>query len=132
MEHATRDELLAAIAERRMQELAYKGMNDLSRDIRKRPFRFDLFRTNEDLKRAIQIIEFRNVVVHNRSEVNNVLVSRLPDLGLKVGERLHLEYDQLWRDILFLASSVKNIDQRAVPRWDLPVRPQQKTKQPTI
>ena len=98
-------------------------MDGLAREIEDALFRFKLFEQNDDLRRAIQIVEVRNLIVHNRAIVNNLIVSRLPDLGLNVGDPLELEYDQLWSDILFLAGSVADIDKRASQKWGLPPRP---------
>ncbi len=120
MEHGTIQELIASIAEKRVHELAYKGMEQLSRELEGIPFRFKLFDDDGNLRRAIQVVEYRNLIVHNRGVVNNLIRSRLPDLHIDVGQAIELGFDQVWSDVLFLASSVGDIDQRAGQRWDLP------------
>lgn len=112
------DDLISALVEKRVTDLAYQGMRDLSKDL-SRKIGFDLFEREEDLARAVRIIEVRNLIVHNRAIVNRLFLSRLPDFTASLGDRVDLE-SRAVDDIEFLDSSVSDIDRRAVEKFGLP------------
>lgn len=117
LQFKTMEDLIDALVERRVTDLAYQGMRDLAKDLSKR-IGFELFERAEDLERAVRIIEVRNLVVHNRGIVNRLFLSRLPGYA-QLGDRLEMEGKEVLNDMEFLAQSVANIDKRAGEKFRL-------------
>jgi hypothetical protein len=119
LQHETMDDLISSLAEKRVNELSYQGMRNLSAYLSKR-LGFRLFDRNDDLEHAVRLIEFRNVIVHNRGIANRVFLSRLPGLDMRLGETIELDPDTMHNAIVFLAQSAFDIDTRAAIKFDLP------------
>jgi hypothetical protein len=69
------DSLVDHLAEKRVHDLAYAGLTKLN-DVLLSELGFELFPLEEDLKRAILIVETRNIIVHNRAIVNDIYLKR--------------------------------------------------------
>lgn len=122
LKHATMEDLVRDLAERKVNQLSYQGMRDLSAYLSER-LGFELFPNALNLERAVRTIEFRNLIVHNRGIVNDLFLSRVPGEAGKVGEPLNLDTDQIFDDLNFIAVSVYDVDSRAVEKFRLPVGP---------
>ena len=118
LQYKTMEDLISALVEKRVTDLAYQGMRDLSKDL-SRKIGFDLFEQQEGLDMAVRIIEVRNLIVHNRAIVNRLFLSRSPDFAAKSGERVEMEGKSVLDDIEFLAVSVLDIDRRAIEKFGL-------------
>jgi hypothetical protein len=125
------EELIRAIAEKRVEQLAYLGMRKLD-DYFREKLGFELFVSASDKKTAERLIEVRNVIVHNRGRVSKIYKSRIADEPKAVGERIDLKYSDVQKARLFLENLAVDIDQRAVEKWGLPTLPEQQeqTKSP--
>lgn len=119
LEHESMDDLISTLTERRVDQLAYQGMADLSADLSER-LGFSLFRQDDELERAVRIVEIRNLIVHNRAVANRRFLSRLPDFPAKFGETLELSSNDVFDDLEFLAQSCADIDGHAAKKFDLP------------
>ena len=113
------EELVAWLAERRVERLAYQGMSTLAEDLSER-LGLSLFGEPEDAGRAIRIVEIRNLIVHNRAVVNRVFLSRVPDYPAKEGDRIEIDVDDLFEDVQFLAGLCFDLDRRAAEKFGLP------------
>jgi hypothetical protein len=111
------EDLISALAERRVHDLSYQGMQDLT-DYLKERLGFDLFPVAQQLNDVRRIVETRNLIVHNRGVVNRVFLSRLPSYPAKPGEQIDLS--RSLTDTLVLAQSVADIDPRAAAKFRLP------------
>jgi hypothetical protein len=112
------EELIAALAERRVTDLAYQSMSKLAEDLQQR-LSLPLFTSEPDLTRAIRIVEMRNLIVHNRAVINRRFLSQVRDFDGDEGDRLKLTVDILDEADL-LAESAAALDQRAVEKFGLP------------
>jgi hypothetical protein len=65
LQYSTMDDLVDAIAEKKVTDLSYAGMRQLSDYLRDR-LGLELFTDEPALERAIFLIEVRNLIVHNR------------------------------------------------------------------
>jgi len=119
LRHKCMSDLVSALAERRVYELAYKGMADLNGEL-SRTLGFQLFTKASELQRAVTIVELRNLAVHNRSVVNAVFLSRARLKGLKVGKEIPMNAEMLLAAVNFLGAIVTGIDERAGEKFDLP------------
>lgn len=119
LRHETMEDLMQALAERRVEKLAYSGLRDLSDSLANRP-ELSLFSCEEDLLHAARIVEDRNLIVHNRGVVNNMYRRKVPSSHREVGQPLSLEYDNVIADIAFLKQCVLTTDSLAVRKWQIP------------
>jgi len=122
LKHDNMDDLLGALAERRVERLAYSGMGRLAKDLED-TIGFSLFDSPGDLERAMRLVEDRNLIVHNRAVVNSTYLRRLPGSGRRIGERLVFDVNATFADVDFLAKMAVLADVRATEKWSLPVVP---------
>jgi hypothetical protein len=104
LRHDSMDELVISLADRRVNRLAYLGMRELV----------------DDLDRAIEVIEIRNLIAHNRAVVNRTFLGRLPGYVAEEGELVSLDIDRLLSELSFLTKAAYDIDGRAVAKFVLP------------
>jgi hypothetical protein len=118
LRYATREELIEALAERRVERLAYQGLSDLTDDLEAR-LGFKFFTSDDDFQTAVRTIAWRNLIVHNRAVVNNTFLRRVSSCKQKVGDRLRLTVDDAFAGIQSLARAVGDADVRAADKWGL-------------
>jgi len=119
LQYKTMDELVSALADKRVTDLAYLGLHDLAKFLSKR-IGLDLFPTPTTMKIAVELIEERNLIVHNRGIVNQIFVSRLPEYADELGKPLELSVTDNSVSSMFLNISALDIDARARKKFDLP------------
>ena len=71
LQYTSMNELIAALADKRVNELSYKGIHDLERYLSEK-IGFDLFSDEETRGNIWFLVEARNLVVHNRGIVNTL------------------------------------------------------------
>ncbi len=113
------DELVNALAERRVTRLAYMGTRELSNDLAEK-LDLRLFEDEADLERAVEVVEIRNLIAHNRGVVNQTFLRRLPGSAAKEGDLVALEVDRVMSELKFLTERVFDIDQRVASKFALP------------
>lgn len=116
--HASMDELIDALAERRVERLSYAGLVALVEDVRER-LNFDLFDSDAELDAAVKVVETRNLIVHNRAVANRRFLSRVNDPGLELGERVVLEPADVGSAMHLLSNAVARTDRAAAEKWDI-------------
>ena len=112
------EELVDALAEKRVDSLSYQGLDDLCNYFDER-LGFKLFENIEYKSNAIRIIETRNLITHNRSVMNRKAIRKFPDFVEKPGEEIILNGDLLMENLLFLLSSAIDIDNRASQKFHI-------------
>lgn len=116
LEHTSMQDLIAALAARKVHDLSYQGMENLASYLDSK-MGFNLFGDASGLRNAVSVVEARNLIVHNRGIVNEVFVSRVHDHGTKLGDRLRISPV---KDIGFLERAVYEADARAAAKFRLP------------
>lgn len=117
LEHDNFGSLLHSIAERKVYELSYRGLDDLSKFLFER-HGFSLFENAEESRKCCRLVEYRNLIVHNRGVVNSIFAKRVTDCDIPVGKRL--DFEQPFLDALSAFShSVIDIDSRAAAKFGL-------------
>lgn len=119
LQYQTMTELVDAIADRRVNQLAYRGLKELHEEA-SRTLGFPLFENAKDLRRAVVIVEVRNLIVHKRSVVDSHFVSKLGCSDLGVGEVIQVDAELTDAARRFLGRAVTQIDQRAAEKFGLP------------
>ena len=120
LKHESMNDLINALAEQKVSELSYQGMRELSTFLSKR-FDFGLFTEPNELEQAIQIVQARNLIVHNRGIVNAIYLSRVSNAASQIGRPIFLTTMEVFEDIMFLGCSVADIENRAISKYGLPV-----------
>lgn len=113
------DVLVGMLAERKVNELSYQGMRSIAEYLSDH-LGFELFESTEDLEKAVEYIEYRNLIAHNRGTINRVFVSRMPKFSDQLGETLTLDSDAVSEIGHFLRESAYRIDGCATEKWKLP------------
>jgi hypothetical protein len=121
LEHATIEELVATMTDRKVEDLSRQGLRRLTDWFDSR-FGLTLFESKDDERRASILIGLRNLFVHNRGIVNRTFLKRLPNYPAKVGEIITLSVDGVFDDVGFLAQSVSDVDTRAASKFHLPTQ----------
>lgn len=117
LQHKTMEDLVKQLAERRVERLSYQGMKDLQKDLKEK-LGFEIFPSSEALSRAVEIIEIRNLIVHNRGVVNRTFQARTGDSSTNINNRLR-DAVRVTSDLDFLGHSVLDIDERAAQKFGL-------------
>lgn len=117
--HRTMDELIGALTERRVEELAYAGLRELNEDVGKR-LGFALFQDDENFDDVREFVEIRHTIVHNRGLASQTFLQRVGDRGYRLGEPVHPPISSLARRIWTLSNAVVDIEVRASQKWRLP------------
>lgn len=117
LKHSTIEELVQALAEKKVEELSYLGTRDMVKYFA--DFGFQLFLAEDDLETIATLVETRNILTHNRGVVNSTFKKRLPNHPAIIGERLTPEYDTLQTLANFLTELVCDIDRRAIDKWNI-------------
>ncbi len=118
LQHKDMNALIEQLAERKVNELSYMGLEKLQ-DYLDRKLGFQLFTDHDQLREAVSFIEFRNLIVHNRGVVNTLFASRLPDYQEQIGQPLRIESELVLLALTSFARSVTDIDNRAAEKWAL-------------
>lgn len=118
LQHGTLEEVVGALAERRVERLAYQGIEELS-DYLQKELGFGLFDDSEDLATAVRIVEDRNVIVHNHAVANNKYVKKVKLSSFQVGEVLEFDFEPVFADLEFLAKAALSADGRAAQKWGI-------------
>lgn len=118
LQYSSMDELVSHIADRKVNQLAYKGMEELNRDLNK-SLGLSLFDDPGDLKNARALVEMRNLIVHSRGIVNALYLSRMGNIGLKPGEHIKVDTEFVLRARRFLSAAVSRVDRTSATKFGL-------------
>jgi hypothetical protein len=99
-----------AIAERKVNELSYKSLKDLS-DYFESRFNTPIAPANE-LILLLEIVEIRNVIIHNRGIINKTFLKRVNLPKYVEGEALDLGINELEHFALILSQTAQALDQK--------------------
>ncbi len=111
LRHDTIEDLVKALAERKVEKLSYNSFSELSEFFQKR-FKIELF--EEDLHPLIiEAIEIRNLATHNRCIINNRFCKRTGTNTSEIGKKKDLSIKDLDRIVPELAKAVTRIDKEA-------------------
>jgi hypothetical protein len=119
VEHYTANDVISALAEQTVNELAYQGLNDLA-EFFNDSLHLPLFTNTEDLEMTALRVDIRNIITHNRGVVNTFFVKRHPEFAHALGHAISFNDDnevgEMLGTLLFFA---RNLDSRAVAKFGL-------------
>jgi hypothetical protein len=117
LRHTDRDSIIQYAVDRYVQDLSYKGLRDLYRDIKDK-CGFRLFSNEDALSLAIEAVGIRNVIVHNNGVVDYRLARDVGRFRGQIGEKAK-GYNPIELPSRLILSAV-DIDRRAQEKWALP------------
>ena len=98
VEHYAANDLISALAEQTVNELAYQSLRDLAKFFDKK-LQLPLFTKEEHMESAALSVDIRNIITHNRGTVNSFFAQRHPEYGGSIGKRLALD-DKSTREMI--------------------------------
>ena len=119
LQYQSMDELRTAIAEKKVERLAYLGLRDLAAHMQSN-MGFSLFPSDAQLEQAALLVEYRNLFVHTRGIVSATSARRFPTLKAELGKRVAIHLREVRELRQFLENAVLEIDVRAVQKFGLP------------
>jgi hypothetical protein len=124
VEHHAANDLISALAEQTVNELAYQGLKDLAKFFSKK-LQLPLFTKDEHLENAALCVDIRNIITHNRGIVNGLFAQRHPAYANAVGHRVTLTEKDIREMTGTLGYCLRRLDIRAVKKFGLPtIEPQ--------
>ena len=115
------EELQEAVAERRVERLAYRGMGELAGWV-KETLGFALIPDRDQLKLVERLVEQRNLLVHHRGVIDHRYVRKVGSSDGAVGEMLKVK-EGAKHAVTALAEVAGEADQRAAVKWGLERKP---------
>ena len=119
LQYGNMDSLIGHIAEKRVNQLSYQGMKSLSNYFFEK-LGFNLFESEDDLQRAICLIEIRNIITHNRAVINRIFLSRIPNYPGQIDQQIDMSPDEVLDNMKFLMGLVAYVDSRISKKFNLP------------
>lgn len=95
LNHKSLDDLVAALVEKKVMDLSFRGMREVARFFEDR-LKMPLFNKEEDLKAVILAVEIRNLFTHNRGIVNRAFKSRAPWFECELDTYVNVVTDHLY------------------------------------
>ncbi len=117
LQYATRDELVSALAEKRVEKLSYTGTRALAAYFRR--MKLPLIHSEQCMSTLVRLIELRNVIVHNNGVMSADFLKRWRDCPATAGENIALDMTSTGEARIFLANCVGDLDSRAISKFGL-------------
>ena len=119
LEYGTPEALVAAAAERKVNDISQRGMRQLD-DYFRRDHQMRLFKSDEEVKQAEYIRAVRNLIVHKRGLVDRKFLADVPDRKGKDQLGMKVELEEVVLDTLdLLDRTVDDIDGRIAKKYKL-------------
>jgi hypothetical protein len=116
--HTTMEDFVDSLTDRRVHNLAQKGMRELSAYLR-RHLKFDLFPDPARMDKALYYTELRNLLVHNRGRADLKFARKFPNRPA-LGQPVPIGTENLAACLDFFIEAACDIDRRAVEKFKLP------------
>jgi hypothetical protein len=118
LEHELMDDLVNAIANKKIEELFYKGIEDIEKFFKSR-LGIDIFKTDKE-KEVINLhIKQRNLTVHNRRKISKEFSRQFPKLEYKIGQYLNFDFRYVSTLNLYLFNFIGTIDEEISQKFKL-------------
>lgn len=121
MEYDDIDSLKSSIIGRKIEDLSYAGFAELAKWCQDR-LGLDLVDDGHG-DRIVELIETRNIIVHNRCRVGQRYIQRVGSTAFVVGDLRPVEVDYLDEIDELLHSAVQDFDTAVVAKFGVPVHP---------
>ncbi len=120
LEHDSMDELISSIASKKIEELFYKGIEDIEKFFKAR-LGINIFKTVEERETINCYIKQRNLTVHNRRKISKEFARQFPELENKIGQYLNFDFRYVSTINLRLSNFVGLIDKEISQKFKLKI-----------
>jgi hypothetical protein len=114
----TRDELISALAEKRVSRLAFMSLEELHKELLERKV-FRLFSSVAEKKQISTVGLLRNLIVHNRGRINRRYRERLRDSHLVLGAPVQISGLQVLDTADMLSKNVRRLHRQVADKFHL-------------
>lgn len=118
LDYESMSDLLKAISEKKIEELFYRGINDIERFFKDR-LGIELFKDDEFRKIINKLIKQRNLIVHNRGRITKEFHKEFPADGFIEGMYQTFTYLDISRLNLHLHNYLVELDIEIAAKFDL-------------
>ncbi|MFG4003412.1 hypothetical protein [Flavobacterium aquidurense] len=118
LEYESMDDLINAIASKKLEELFYKGIEDIGKFFKSR-LGIDIFKTDKEKETINLHVKQRNLTVHNRRRISKDFAKQFPNLEFKIGEYLNFDFRYVSTLNLYLFNFVATIDEEISQKFKL-------------
>jgi hypothetical protein len=118
LSHENMDDLLKSISEKKIEELFYKGINDIEKFFEER-LGIQIFKDGRTKKTINMLIQQRNLIVHNRGKVSKSHANEFPEMKYTVGHYLTFEYEKISKINMFLSNFLIDLDKEISTKFKL-------------
>jgi len=122
LQFQTMEELIAALSEKKANELAYQSLTDISKYFEDK-LGLPIFDTVEAKELTCTLSEIRNVIVHARGTITSIFKKRLPNYSGEIGGKIALNLSEVAEHTDFLARLALNLDNQASSKFNLIKQP---------
>ena len=112
------DELKQKIANQKIEELFYHGIDDIEQFFKDR-LGIEIFGTEDERLDVSEFIQLRNSIVHNRGRVTEELKNNIRDLNLDISDFVFIHLDKFSDLNIRLHNIAVEIDRKIAKKFDL-------------
>lgn len=112
------EDLIDAIASKKIEELFYKGIEDIEKFFKSR-LGIDIFKSVEQKDVINFLIKQRNLAVHNRRKISKEFAKQFPHPNLKVGEYLSFDFKYVSSINITLFNFIVELDKEISKKFKL-------------
>lgn len=121
------EELTADLIDRKVSDLSYLGFNNLDAWCNEK-MGINILADEAHRNSIVEIIETRNVIVHNRGIIGAKYLKNVYNSAFKQGDSRTLDVDYLFNAFSILCSCVKSLDGRIAIKFAITTREYQPSK----
>ncbi|MBJ2126700.1 hypothetical protein [Flavobacterium sp. IB48] len=118
LQHESLSDLINAISDKKIEELFYKGIEDIEKFFQSR-LGIDIFKTKLAKENINKLIKQRNLTVHNRRKISKDFARQFPDLKNSIGQYLIFDFEYVSTINLQLFNFVASIDEEISKKFEL-------------
>jgi hypothetical protein len=120
LHHASLEDFVRWAAERRVNQLSFKGLVDIAQYIEKR-LGLTLHTTDEDWKSLKEAVAVRNIVVHRRAIADERFLWAMKGTTLTPGQKFSVPREMLAETMKCTMRIVRDFDMRVAAKFNLPL-----------
>lgn len=112
------EDLIKAISEKKIEELFYKGINDIESFFEDR-LKIQIFKDDDAKKTINKLIKQRNIIVHNRGKISKEFAKEFPEFSSYLGQYITFSYKDISRINLYLNNYLVELDLMIASKYKL-------------
>ena len=122
LDYDSMNDLVNAIANKKIEELFYKGIDDIEKFFKSR-LGVDIFKSDTEKENINLLIKQRNLTVHNRGKISKEFSKQYskqnPDIENRVGEYFIFQFEYVSSINLYVFNFVAEIDEELSKKFKL-------------